>query len=155
MPGYYPRSRTSGLAVSSLVLGIVGFFFVTAILAVVFGHVSLSQIKRSLGAVTGRGMAIAGLVLGYLWLAFFVVIIVLAATGVIQTATEEECRDDRSALIAGEEAYNASNGHYTDEQTLADEGYITNTSDLHSIELFGGGPSSATGYDVVSGTACD
>jgi hypothetical protein len=137
------------------VLGIVGIVFVTAILAVIFGHVALSQIKRSFGAIAGRGMAIAGLVLGYLWLAFWVVIIALAATGVIETATEQECRDDRNALIAAEEAYNATNGHYTDEQTLADEGYITNTSDLHSIELFGGGPSSATAYDIVAESACD
>jgi uncharacterized membrane protein len=141
--------------VSSLVLGILGLFFVTAILAVVFGHVALSQIKRSFGAITGRGMAIAGLVLGYVWLAFFLVFIVLGATGVIDTATDRECRDDRNALIAAEEAYHAAFGHYTDEETLADDGFISNTSDLHSVELFGGGPSSATGYDVVDESACD
>jgi uncharacterized membrane protein len=141
--------------VSALVLGIVGFFFVTAILAVVFGHVALSQIKRSFGAVTGRGMAIAGLVLGYLWLVFFVVFIVLGATGVIETATDQECREDRRALIAAEEAYHAAFGHYTDEETLADDGYISDTSDLHSIELFGGGRSSATDYAIVDESACD
>src|SRR5262245_4907519 len=168
-PGYYPRPRTSGLTVSSLVLGIAGFFFVTAILAVIFGHVALGQVKRSFGAVTGRGMAIAGLVLGYLWLAFFALIIVLAATGVIDTASEQACRDERAALVEGEQerrddrsaldareqSYFAENGHYTDEQTLADDGYISDTSDLHSIELFGGGPASATGYLVVNEFPCD
>ena len=153
-PSYYPRSRTSGLAVSSLVLGILGFFFVTAILAVIFGHVSLSQIKRSLGAISGRGMAIAGLVLGYLWLAFFVVIIVLAATGVIQTATEEECRNDRFALFGAEEAYFAAEGHYTDQSTLRHLGYLDEESDLYSVRLLGGDATDATDYNLVAGTAC-
>ena len=38
--------------------------FVTWILALVFGHVALSQMKRD-PAIEGRGMAIAGLVITY------------------------------------------------------------------------------------------
>jgi type II secretory pathway pseudopilin PulG len=63
--------RTSGKAVASLVLGIVnalGFFlfFPVAILAVVFGHLGRNEVKQSQGAVTGGGMAMTGLVLGYM-----------------------------------------------------------------------------------------
>ena len=71
-------TRNNGLAIASLVCGL--FFFVygiPAVLAVVFGHVALSQIKRSDGAQTGRGMAIAGLVLGYGGIALVAVVIVL------------------------------------------------------------------------------
>jgi len=39
------------------------------VLALVFGHVALKQIARTGGAQGGRGMAIAGLVLGYLGVA--------------------------------------------------------------------------------------
>jgi hypothetical protein len=152
-PGY-TRARTSGLAVSSLVLGLVGFFLVTALLAVIFGHVALSQVKRSFGALGGRGIAIAGLALGYVWLAFFGVIIALAATGVIQTATPEECRDDRVALTVAEEAYHAVNGHYTDQRTLVDDGYLSEESDLHSVQL-DGSPTSASEYSVVDENACN
>jgi len=65
--------RTSGMAVASLVLGIVsffcgGFFIVVPILAIVFGHVSLGRIAQSGGWVTGRGLAIAGAVLGWIFL---------------------------------------------------------------------------------------
>jgi hypothetical protein len=137
------------------VLGIVWVFWVGSILAVIFGHVALSQIKRSMGAVTGRGLAIAGLVLGYLWLAFLVVVIVLAATGVIETATPQECRADEITIRAAEEAYFLDNGHYTDEGSLVDAGYLADESSLHSIELLGGGPSSATDYVVVAESACD
>ncbi|HEY7107339.1 MAG TPA: DUF4190 domain-containing protein [Acidimicrobiia bacterium] len=149
-----PRARTSALAVSSLVLGIVGFFLITALLAVIFGHVALSQVKRSFGAIGGRGMAIAGLVLGYLWLAFFAAIIALAATGVIQTATPEACRDDRLAITVAEEAYHTVNGHYTDQRTLVDNGYLSDESDLHSVVLQGT-PTNATAYFIADDDACD
>jgi hypothetical protein len=108
-----------------------------------------------MGALGGRGMAIAGLVLGYIGLASLAAIIVLAATGVINTATPAECRSDRAALALAEAEYHARNGHYTDEQTLSDDGYITNESDLHSIELIGGGPSTATDYVIVDDDPCD
>ena len=60
--------RTSGLAIAALVMGLCNFVpylnFVTWILALVFGHVALSQMKRD-SALEGRGMAIAGLVITY------------------------------------------------------------------------------------------
>ena len=64
-----PQSKTSGLAVASLVLGICGTFLgwmylVAPILAIIFGGVAMRQIANSNGTRTGRGLAIAGLVLG-------------------------------------------------------------------------------------------
>lgn len=58
------KPGTNGLAVASMILGILWFFFIGSILAVIFGHISLHQIRRR--NQRGRGMAIAGLVLGYL-----------------------------------------------------------------------------------------
>jgi len=66
-PPPLPRERWNGLAIASLVLGIVWLYFVGSILAVVFGHIALSNIKRN-PAVRGKGLAIAGVVLGYTWL---------------------------------------------------------------------------------------
>ncbi|MEZ3160503.1 DUF4190 domain-containing protein [Microbacterium sp. BWT-B31] len=54
--------RTNTMAILSLVLA-----FVFSIPAVILGHVSLSQIRRT--GEQGRGLAIAGLVLGYLGIA--------------------------------------------------------------------------------------
>jgi hypothetical protein len=56
---------TNGLAVASMVLGILWLFWIGSILAIIFGHISLGQSKRSNSAQGGRGMAIAGSVLGY------------------------------------------------------------------------------------------
>jgi GYF domain 2/Domain of unknown function (DUF4190) len=62
--------RTSGLAVASLVLGILNLCGIGSLLATIFGAVSLGQIARSNGTLTGKGMAIAGLVLGIIGLGF-------------------------------------------------------------------------------------
>jgi uncharacterized protein DUF4190/uncharacterized protein DUF1707 len=59
---------TNGLAIASLVVGIVWMWWIGSLLAVVFGHLALGQIARAEGGQSGRGMAIAGLVLGYLGL---------------------------------------------------------------------------------------
>lgn len=73
-PGYggpagYQPPKTNGLAVTSMILGILWVCWLGSILAVIFGHVALSQIKKSNGTQQGRGFAIAGLVLGYLGVA--------------------------------------------------------------------------------------
>ncbi len=60
--------RTSGLAIASLVLGILYLCGIGSLLATIFGAVSLGQISRSNGTLTGKGMAIAGLVLGFIGL---------------------------------------------------------------------------------------
>jgi type IV pilus assembly protein PilA len=71
-------SGTSGKAIGSLVCGILFFFLPSAIVAVVLGHLSLSDIRRSAGRLGGRGLAITGLVLGYLGLAVIPILIIAA-----------------------------------------------------------------------------
>lgn len=85
----YRPQVSNGLAIASMVLGIVWVYWLGSILAVVFGHVALSQIKRN-PHQTGRGMAIAGLVLGYLGLAFLVlfVVVMVAAVGSADMSTD-------------------------------------------------------------------
>lgn len=63
----------SGLALASMILGIAGFFCgMTAIPAVICGHMALGKIKRAKGQLTGSGFAIAGLVTGYLGVFVFI-----------------------------------------------------------------------------------
>jgi hypothetical protein len=61
--------RTNTMAILALIFGIGG-----GLLAIVFGHVALSQISRS--GEGGRGLAIAGLVLGYLTAAILLALLV-------------------------------------------------------------------------------
>jgi hypothetical protein len=63
-----PPTPNSNLALASLILGILGWTvvpFLGAIGAIVTGHMAKSEIKNSLGALGGNGMATAGLALGY------------------------------------------------------------------------------------------
>lgn len=59
---------TSGLAVASLALGASSTFFciLAGIPAIICGHMARSEIRRAAGRLSGDGMAVAGLVLGYL-----------------------------------------------------------------------------------------
>ena len=61
--GYPPVRPTNVLGIVTLVLGVLGF----AIVPVGTGHIALAQIKRT--GDEGRGITIAGLVLGYIGLA--------------------------------------------------------------------------------------
>jgi len=61
-----------------MVLGIVWVYWIGSILALVFGYIATSQIKRSGGTQTGRGMAIAGIVLGWIGVALIVVVVIVA-----------------------------------------------------------------------------
>lgn len=62
--------RNNGMAITSMILGIVGVISCGAIVfsvgAIIFGHVAQSQIKRT--RENGNGMAVTGLILGYLFL---------------------------------------------------------------------------------------
>ncbi len=72
---------TNGFAVASLVLGIVWAMGIGSILALVFGYIGKTQIDQSAGTQTGRGMAIAGIVLGWVGVAFILLMIASMAFG--------------------------------------------------------------------------
>jgi hypothetical protein len=72
--------RTSGLAVTSLVLGVIGLIFsFLGILAIILGAIAISQINRE-PDLEGRGLAIAGLVLGIIDIAVWLLVIIFASS---------------------------------------------------------------------------
>lgn len=76
--------RTNSLAVASLIAGIGAWLlcpFIAATVAVVCGHIARSQIRVSQEG--GSGMAVAGLILGYIQLAAIGLVVVLWLLGVI------------------------------------------------------------------------
>ena len=77
-PPVVGEAPTSGKAIASLVCGIFTFFLPAAIAAIILGHISLSDIRNSAGRIGGKGIAIAGLVLGYLGLTILPIMIVAA-----------------------------------------------------------------------------
>lgn len=76
-----PVAPTSGLAVAALVCGAAGLLtFVSCIPAIILGHMALAQIRKTRPEPEGKGMAIAGLVLGYLMLVATALIITVMVT---------------------------------------------------------------------------
>jgi MFS family permease len=70
-------SRTNTMSILALIFGFLG-----SLLGIVFGHIALSQIKRT--GEGGRGFAVAGLIVGYIQIGaavvFLIVFAVLLAT---------------------------------------------------------------------------
>ncbi len=75
-------SQTSGKAIVSLICGLLFFIPFLFIAAIVFGHLALSEIRKSAGRLKGKGVAITGLVLGYLWMAGIPMILIIAAIAI-------------------------------------------------------------------------
>jgi hypothetical protein len=72
IPQLPPTTRTSTMAIISLIGGITGWTLLPllgSIVAVITGHIAHSEIKKGGGMITGKGMATAGLILGYLAIA--------------------------------------------------------------------------------------
>ena len=81
------RTGTNGFAVASMVIGIVQFMFcllvIGPILALVFGYKGRREIDGSGGRQTGRGMATAGIVLGWVGAGLTILFVVLIIIGSI------------------------------------------------------------------------
>ena len=66
------------MAIASLILGLLWIFWIGSLLAIAFGHTALSQIRKSGGTQTGRGIAIAGIVLGWIGVAILALTILFS-----------------------------------------------------------------------------
>ncbi|MCP2255079.1 protein of unknown function (DUF4190) [Prauserella aidingensis] len=78
-PAWAPRP-TNGMAVASMVLGILWLYWLGSILALIFGYIAKSQIKqRNEG---GEGMATAGIVLGWVGVGILLAILGVAAVSI-------------------------------------------------------------------------
>jgi competence protein ComGC len=97
------QPKNSGLAIWSLVLGILGltcFWLLTAIPAVICGHIAYSRIKRSAGALTGEGLALGGLITGYLSIALSIFVIPLLAAIAIPNFVKARTTAQMNACIS-------------------------------------------------------
>src|SRR3974390_808575 len=115
LPGGTPQPKNSALAIWSLVLGILSitcFSIFSAIPGVICGHKALSKIKQSGGALTGQGLAIAGLVTGYLGILWALVVIPMMLAIAIpnfvkarNTATQNMCLNNLREIQAAKQQW--------------------------------------------------
>jgi type IV pilus assembly protein PilA len=125
-PGAPIATETSGLAVGSLICGILFFILPTAIAAIVMGHVSRAAIRRSGGRKTGEGMALAGLILGYIGVAIIPIVLIIAAIAIPSLLRARMLANEASAVASlrtlNEAVANYSVAHGKVPQSLMDLG---------------------------------
>lgn len=121
--------KTSGKSIASLIFGFFSLLFPAAILAIVFGHLSLSEIGKSAGRIKGRGIAIAGLVLGYLGISFVPVLIIAAIA--IPNLLRARIAANESSAVASVRTLNNAEDAYRNQHP--DAGYTCSLSDLRDF----------------------
>lgn len=137
--------QTSGKAVASLACGCLFFVGLTSIAAVILGHLALSEIRRSAGRLKGEGLAIAGLVLGYLGIASVPFILIVAALVIPNLLRARMTANDASAesmvrtLDAAEVSYTSTRG----------TGFTCSLADLHSQGLIDSSVASAKKHGYI------
>ena len=94
-PGFKPPM--SGKAIASFICGLFVFFFPASVVAVILGHLSLSEIRKSAGRLKGQGIATAGLVLGYLGIAFIPIVLIIAAIAIPNLLRAKMAANEASA----------------------------------------------------------
>lgn len=103
-PGTAPQparsTRTSGLAITSLILSLTGCL---SLGGVICGHLARRQIRRD-PSVTGNGLALAGLIIGYLGLVMTAGFIGLTAYGFYLNRHEELAADNEEQMQAAQES---------------------------------------------------
>jgi type IV pilus assembly protein PilA len=131
-PAVGAPAETSRKAIASLVCGLFLFAFPMSILAIIFGHLSLSEIRKSAGRLQGQGMAIAGLVLGYLGVAAIPIILIIAAIAIPNLLRARMAANESSALASVRILVVAETGY---SSSHADTGYTCTFSDLAGAGL--------------------
>ncbi len=141
-PSYPVTAQKSGLSIASLVLGILSIpccSFLTGIPAIICGHIARAQIKKSEGRLSGAGMALSGLIMGYVSLLLIPILAALLFPAVsigIQTAQATQL------LLNGKQIAHAEMAAGKDHATNPQVGYpadiqITSTEQLSQMLLSG------------------
>lgn len=152
---------TSGLAITSLVLGLCGLLcgILSGLPAIITGHIARSKIRNSNGAIGGGGMAMAGLVLGYL--SFIVTGIALLAILALPTFSkvQEKAKIAKSIsnvrqLVVSCKIYaSENNGKYPkDLDQLFTQGILNNRAVLRCPLL---NDNSESGYEYLGAGKSD
>jgi type II secretory pathway pseudopilin PulG len=136
-PALYLPTQTDGKAIGSLVCGIISLVILpilASIPAVILGHMSRTAIRKSMGRLTGDGIALAGLIMGYISLAFFgfIAVILIVATIAIPSLLRSRQVANEAAAVANLRTINTaevtylstSRGNYGDLDALISAGLL-------------------------------
>jgi predicted Zn finger-like uncharacterized protein len=140
LPG--KRPPTPGMAVWSMVLGILGVItcvagFLFGIPAVILGHISHSRIRSSNGALGGQGVALSGFILGYIAIGLSVLLVLPTAIAIPsflkarQTSQRAACINNLRLIDHAKQQLAVASGTMSDSYvpTMAElQPYLTRVS---------------------------
>jgi uncharacterized membrane protein len=130
-----------------MVCGTVFFLWpFTAIAAIVLGHLALSEIKKSAGRLAGHGMAMAGLILGYIGVAMVPFILIILAIAIPNLLRAKMAANEASA-VGTLRAYNIAMVTYA--SACPDVGYPA------SLENIGPGSKDCSHLNVVDASLAE
>lgn len=130
--------KTSGLAIASLVLGILGVLtaifligFLFSIVGIILGIVAISKINKDPAELSGKGLAIGGIATSC---ASFALLFLLALIAIPNFINLREKAYDASAKSAGRNAKLAQEVFYNDVYYAKDQTYTTDLNVLLKID---------------------
>lgn len=113
--------RTSDKALASMILGLCVFVagFLAGLPAVILGHMAKTEIRKSNGRLRGDGMALTGLILGYLSLALLPIMIMLIIAAIAipnllrarMAANEASAVGSLRVIVTADISYSVKYGH--------------------------------------------
>ncbi|MCX6879241.1 MAG: DUF4190 domain-containing protein [Verrucomicrobia bacterium] len=131
------QAQPCGLATASLVLGIASLFFwiVGGIPAIVTGHLARKRIHKANATLTGDGLAIAGLILGYASTVLGSIIVVLAVAGFFAGMAVMNRADKITSEASARALEAAVNNFHTEYGSLPDVPYQVTTDAGEGVKL--------------------
>lgn len=90
-----PLRTTSGMAIASLVMGILWMYWLGSILALILGYVARREIKRDPERIEGQGLALAGIILGWIGIGTLALTLIIIAFAAL-SEREEKKQNQRS-----------------------------------------------------------
>ena len=91
--------KTSGMAIASLVLGILWIYWLGSILALAFGYIAKKEIRDSNEPIEGSGLATAGIVLGWVGIGTLTVVIGLIVLAAVFEQQEKKSSGNATSKV--------------------------------------------------------
>lgn len=147
-----PEVPTDGKATASLVCGVLSVTFMpilASIPAIILGHMSRGAIKRSMGKLKGEGMALVGLILGYVSFVFIIPIILIVAAIAIPNLLRAKMAANEASAVGMVRTLNVANVTYA--STKEQEGYAPSLQAMQQAGLIDTtlGSGTKNGYHIT------
>jgi hypothetical protein len=138
--------RISGMAIASLVLGILGIFIITALAGLILGILAYVKINDSRGTLRGGGIALAGIIISVIFMLLLPVEMLLPVLGAAKQRAEaiRSIANERQLALAIRIYASDHANHFPPAANWCDA--IKSTMPARVFMRPGGNPSSECGY---------